>query len=327
MVMNRKILLMLSLSILILLLLGGCERLRERLPASLGGTRGNPDTAQAADDEEPATIFAVDTTKAIQGDISDYIELTGEVVTRANVDAYAETAGKLTKLNIAVGSYVSKDDVIAEVDPSRPGMKFVPSPVKSPISGTVLEVPVQVGSTISPQLPIAKISRTNQKQIRTYVAEKYISKMDYGLEALLHFAAFPGEVFRARVAEISPVVDPQSRTLEVKMNLTTYVQKIKPGMFAELKIITEEKSNIVKIPVECLEKRYDSYFVFVVKDGSTAERRNVTPGIQIDEKVEIIEGLEPGETVVIRGQTLLADGSKVKIINEVQPLESDNSIE
>lgn len=325
--MNKRKLLIPIIVVFTLLWFGGCEKLKERLPEGFGGGRASGGEQMQQQEEEPETVFAVNTTTSIEGEIIDYIELTGEVVTKASVDVYADTMGKLSVLNIEVGSYVEKDQVIAEVDPSKPGMKFVASPVKSPIAGTVIEVPVHVGATITQQVPIAKISRTNEKQLRTYIAEKYISKMKYGLNALLYFAAFPDEVFRARVADISPIVDPQSRTLEVKLNFSSYDRRIKPGMFAEIKIITEQKSGIVKIPVECLVKRYGAYYVFVVRDDNTAERRNVTPGIQIDNKVEIVEGLGPDEKVVIRGQTLLADGSKIKVIDEVQPLESQDVIE
>jgi RND family efflux transporter MFP subunit len=176
-------------------------------------------------------------------------------------------------------------------------------------------------------MPIAKVSRTYQKQVHTFVPEKYISKMKYGLTALLSFAAYPEETFTARISEMSPVVDPQSRTLEIKMNLVPNDPRIKPGMFAEIKIITEQKDNIVKIPVECLVQRFGVNTAFVVTEDNTVEKREVTTGIQIDNKAEIVDGLEPGETVVIRGQTLLEDGSPVKVIEQVEPLESQDTVE
>jgi RND family efflux transporter MFP subunit len=191
----------------------------------------------------------------------------------------------------------------------------------------VIEIPVQIGATITQSVPIARVSKTYDVQIHTFVPEKYISKMQYGLDAVLSFAAYPEETFRARIVEMSPVVDPQSRTLEVKMNLLTYDRRIKPGMFAEVKIITEKKDTIVKLPVDCLIQRYGVYYTFVIGDDMSVDRRKVTPGIQIDNKVEIVEGLRPNENVVIRGQTLLTDGSKVKIIKQVPPLEAQDTVE
>jgi RND family efflux transporter MFP subunit len=243
------------------------------------------------------------------------------------VDVFADTSGKLTKLNVRLGQYVVKDQVIAEIDPSRPGMTFVASPVKSPIAGTVIELPAQVGATISPAMPIAKVSQTTDVQIMTYISERFISKVGLRLQGLLRFEAYPDERFRAWVSEVSPVVDPRSRTLEVRLDLVRPDRRIKPGMFAEVKIITERKDGIVKIPADCLVKRYGGYYVFVVADESAAERRKVTPGIEIDGKLEIVDGLEAGEDIVIRGQTLLEDKAKVRIIERVQPLAAEDIVE
>lgn len=322
--MNRKLYITGALLIVLAVLFGGCEKLRERLPE--GMTRPGGPGAEAGQAEEEETVFAVNTTTAVEGEIIDYIELTGEVITRANVDVYADTVGKLSKLTIDVGSWVEKDQVIGEVDPSKPGMKFVPSPVKSPISGTVIEIPVEIGSTITQSVPVARVSRTSEKQIRTFIPEKYISKMKYGLTAILRFAAYPEEQFTARLVEMSPVVDPQSRTLEIKLNFTRNYPGIKPGMFTELKIITEEKEGIVKVPIDCLVTRYGEYSVFVVTEEGRVEQRTVKPGIQIDNKVEVVEGLAPGDMVVIRGQTLLEDGAKVRVIDEVEPLAAEDSV-
>ena len=103
-------------------------------------------------------------------------------------------------------------------------------------------------------------------------------------------------------------------------------------MFAEIKIITEQKDNIVKIPVDCLIKRYGAYYVFVVhkdKENNQAyvEQRKINYGIQIEDKVEITEGLKPGEEIVLKGQSLLEDNSKIKIIKTSQPLTKEDIIE
>lgn len=321
--MNKKTVVIILAAVFTLFGLTGCEKLRERLPEGLG--RKGQEAAEPEEVQE--TVYAVNTIKAVEGQIRDYIELNGDVVTAGTVDVYADTAGKLTVLNIDVGDTVEQGEIIAEVDPSKPGMTFVASPVKSTISGTVVEIPVNLGATIGPSLPVARISKTTERQIRTFVSEKYISKIRRGLYAKLDFAAFPESEFWAVITELSPVVDPQSRTLEIKMKLLSETERIKPGMFAEIKIITESKENAVKLPVDCLINRYGEYFVFIVLEDTSVEKRIVVPGIQIDNKVEIVKGLAPGETVVFQGQTLLSDGSKVKVMEEIPPLDTEDSIE
>ena len=276
--------------------------------------------------EDMATIFAVNTTKVVKGQLLDYFEINGDVITESKVDVYAEITGKLISLKVGIGDRINKDSVIGEVDPSRPGMKFSYSPIKSPIKGTVTSLHVYIGSTVSPGVPVATVSKMDSLRIQTFVAERFISKMKVGIDALIRFEAFPGERFLASVSELSPVVDPSSRTMEVKLDFKGMYDKVKAGMFAEVKIITEKKKNIVKIPADCLVKRYGGYFVFVIKDNEYVEKRAVTTGILIDNKLEITKGLDPGEEIVIRGQTLLEDNAKIKVIEQVQPLDVEDTI-
>ncbi|MDY7027386.1 MAG: efflux RND transporter periplasmic adaptor subunit [Spirochaetota bacterium] len=298
--------------------------------ASAGEAQGPAGPGGTAEESEP--VFAVSTIKAVEGQIRDYLELNGDVTASRKVDTYPDTAGKLSKIYVEVGQRVRKDQVIAEVDPSRPGMQFTASPVKAAISGTVTSIPVQVGSTVSQQVPIAQISDMSDLEVRVYVAEKFVSKMKVGLPVEMFFEAFPDRTFRGKIRELSPVIDPLSRTLEVKISIGNDTDLLKAGMFGEVKIITEEKEGVVKIPADCLVQRFGEDFIFIVErsggdEMGIARRRKVVTGIQIDQKLEIMEGLRPGAEVVYRGQTLLEEGSKVRVVEEAPPLAGDDTLE
>ncbi|MDA3941557.1 MAG: efflux RND transporter periplasmic adaptor subunit [Spirochaetia bacterium] len=284
-------------------------------------------------DEEQITVFAVSTTLSVEGEIKDYLQLNGDVTAKTTVDTFADTAGKLNKLFIKVGDTVRKDQIIAEVDPSRPGMTFASSPVKASISGTVTQVPIQIGSQIAPSQIIAKISKMDEMEIIIYVPERFISKMRTGLSAIIKTAAYPGEIFTGSIQELSPVVDQISRTMEVKIRLNDMSSKLKAGMFVEVKIITEEKSGIVKLPAEALINRFGEYYVFVLTEDNEsnerhiAEKRLVTPGLRMDNQLEILNGLLGGEVVVVRGQTLIENQSMVKIVSTVDPLSVSDEVQ
>jgi membrane fusion protein, multidrug efflux system len=304
---------------LVLILFSGCEK-----PPWAKEPGENPGNKESVENTE--TVFAVNTTKAVRGRLLNYLEINGDVVSESKVDVYAEVMGKLVTLNVGIGDRVQQGTVIGEVDPSKPGMNYAKSPVKSPIKGTITSLPVYVGSTISPSIPVATVSKMDDLRIETFIAERFISKMKVGLDAIVHFEAFPDTQFTAKVSELAPVVDPMTRTMEIKLDFTGRYDRVKAGMFADIKIITEKKNNIVKIPAECLVKRYGGNFVFVIKDNDQVEMRAVNTGINIDNKLEITQGLEPDEEVVIRGQTLLEDNAKVKIIDQIAPLDTDDTI-
>jgi multidrug efflux pump subunit AcrA (membrane-fusion protein) len=295
-----------------------CERIQafqERL-ASKGGPPPTP----------PVPVFAVNTTTPAQGQIRDYLALSGDIVAGSTVDAYSEAAGKITRLYVGVGSVVRKGDPIALVDPSRPGMHYVESVARAPIGGTVVSLPAQLGMTINQQVSLAKIAGGGALEIKLYVAERFISRIKLRQPCEITLDAWPGEVFRGTVSEIAPTVDPASRTMEVRINVDNRDAKLKTGMFAKVRLITEIKDNIVKIPANALVERFGESFVFVAEsdsgggEGFVARRRNVSPGILIDGVLEITEGLSPADEIIVRGQTLLQDGAKINIIERQPPL-------
>ncbi|GHU59105.1 membrane protein [Spirochaetia bacterium] len=303
--------------VIVAALLSGCNR-NEAAAAQ---------ATQAATAEVP--IFAVNTTTAVSGQIRDYLALSGDIVAGSTVDVYSDVAGKVTRLYVSIGSRVSRDAPLIEVDPSRPGANFVAGVARAPISGTIVALPAQLGMTISQAVPIARIAGGTGLELRLYVAERFISKMALGLSCEITLDAYPGEVFRGSVTEVSPVVDPASRTMEVRVNVDNPGSRLKSGMFAKVRIITERKNNIVKIPSTALLQRYGEECVFVaVTDPSDpafliAQRRVITPGINIDGVLEVQKGLAPDEEVVIRGQSLLEDGARINVIDRVAALSAN----
>ncbi|HPQ01519.1 MAG TPA: efflux RND transporter periplasmic adaptor subunit [Termitinemataceae bacterium] len=284
---------------------------------------GGADTrASAGQQERP--VYAVSTTRAVKGQIRDYLALSGDLVAGSTVDVYPDVAGRVTKLMVRLGDRVEKDQALLEVDPSRPGMNFVTSLVKAPIGGVVIAVPAQVGMTVAQSVPVVRLSASGGLEIKTYVAERFISKIRVGLSAMVTLDAYPGETFYGTVREVSPVVDPLSRTMEVRISVQNQGNKLKTGMFAKVRIITQEKQNVVKIPSAAVVSRYGEQWVFVVESDPTdpaftvVRKRPIKGGILIDNQLEVLEGLAADEEIVIRGQTLLDDGARVNVV-ERQP--------
>jgi membrane fusion protein, multidrug efflux system len=318
-----------ALLVLALLLTVSCKG-PGKAKAEAADAAGKDGAAEAAAE---VTVFAVSATEAVRGQIKDYIEVNGDVVSKTTVETFPDTAGKLSRISVNLGEKVRKNQIIAEVDPSKPGMKFEASPVRAAIGGTVTNLPAQEGSTVSPQMSVAQISKMDEMRIHTDVAERFISKMKPGLKVIINSDAYPDRVYRGRVSELSPVVDPQTRMMEVKIDFTEGSEGLKSGMFVKAKIITDEKEDIVKVPVDCVVERFAVDYVFIVRDHDegtedrVVERREVKTGIEVDRKVEILEGLDGGEDVVYRGQTLLEDGSRVRVVSYVKALTPEDEIE
>jgi len=114
--------------------------------------------------------------------------------------------------------------------------------------------------------------------------------------------------------------------MEVRVNVSDPRSRLKPGMFASVKIITERKENIVKIPASAMISRFGETYIYIVEpdpdnpEYNLVRKRDIVPGILIDGVMEVQSGLKPDEEVVIRGQSLLEDGVRVNIIERLTPL-------
>lgn len=271
--------------------------------------------------EPTEQVFAVNVTSAIEGQITDYLELSGDIRAKTSVAVIAEVGGEITQLFVDLGQRVGRNARIVEIDPSRPGQRFETNIVRAPIAGTIVQIPAQVGMNVGIGTSVVHISQTDDLEIVTRISERNVSRVSLGQAARLSFDAFPDTVFDAFLSEISPTLDPITRTLTIKLVLRGEQGKdIRPGMYATIRLITEQKQGVV-LPSLVLVKRFGKDLVYVVINDETVEEREVQVGIEIDNKIEILNGVFPGERVVYQGQTLLANGVSVRVINQVDFLQ------
>ena len=273
---------------------------------------------KTAKEEETETIYAVNADIVQAGNLDDYLEFGGDVSSVSAVDVYPDAAGKISRIRVSVGDLVKKDQIIAYVDPSRPGMNYSENPVKAPISGRVTSFPPTIGTMVSQSYSIAKISDTDELQIKVNVAERCISRIRENQTAIVSFDAYPGVEFKARVFEVSPVLDTTSRTMLAKLKVEPADSRIKAGMYARVKLITDTIEGAVVIPNDAIVYRDGKPYVFTAKSESAESSVNmvsVKEGLSVDNKTEIQEGLKEGDVIIVKGQSLLSDGSKVKILS------------
>ena len=288
--------------ILLLFIILGCAK------------KNNPEVMVSQ--EETKRVYAVNTYITTPENLDEYLEFGGDVIATSSIDILPDATGKLVNIKVSVGDTVQKNQIIAYVDPSRPGMTYEPSPVRSPMTGTITSFPLSSGSMVSPSMSIGKVSTTDDLEISISVAERFVSRIEKGQNALLSFDAYPDEVFTAKVTEVNPVLDTTSRSMGVKLRQDPPDNRIKIGMYCRVKLITESKTNAIAVPRASVLTRNNVDYVFVVDTATNSvEAKPVTVGITVDDMVEVISGLTYGEQVVTSGQTLLDNGSFVNIVS------------
>jgi membrane fusion protein, heavy metal efflux system len=181
----------------------------------------------------------------------------------------------------------------------------------SPISGTVVERNATVGATVGSDANVFKIVDISSVWIDGNVFEKDLARVRPGQQVNVSVTAFPGTVFTGKVILVSTVVDPETRSVKVRTEVQNRDGRLKPDMFANVEIITDVNRTAISIPQSALLNDGGQSIVFVAA-GTGFERRTVTPGIQSDDRVEIISGLKTGDKVVIKGNYLLLQQSKTE---------------
>lgn len=285
------------------------------------GNKNKAAKAKAKGEKEVVeTIFAVNAYKAIPRTLDNYLEFGGNVQTSSSVDIYPDVqSGKLSKINVKVGDKVKKDQIVAFVDASRAGMDYQSSPIKAPVDGTVTSFPFNVGATVSASMSVGKISSTGTLEIKTNVAERFLSRVKMNQKAELTFDAYPGVVFSAKLVEIDPILDTNTRTLGIKLIVTPSDSRLRAGMYARIKLITDTRKNTIVLPANVVVTRNEEDVVYIIDSVTNIVKASpVKKGIRVDDKQEIEQGIAPGDLVVIKGQSLLSDGSKVNVVSVIE---------
>jgi len=218
--------------------------------------------------------------------------------------------------SLAANPYTQNDldQVKAMVDQAQAALEMAElalkeSVVVSPIDGVVAEKLQSEGALVSPATPIVSVV-AGEVELTLGVEESQIGQVQEGQKAEISVVAYPGEVFPAEVALIAPTADPKSRTFQVKVRPAEKGGKLRQGMFAQVKIVVQEKEKVVLVPKDAVVTRSGQTSVFVVR-GEKAEMREVKLGLAQNGTIEVTEGLEAGEEVVVAGQNELRDGDVV----------------
>lgn len=185
--------------------------------------------------------------------------------------------------------------------------------IRAPISGVVTRRDLRLGNTVAVNEPAFRVTALDPLIAYLHIPEREFRRLEPGQPAELTLDAIPGPRFRATVQRTSPVVDPATGTFKVTMEVPDQGGRLKPGMFGRFNIVWDTRQNVLLIPRVAIVDDDVSDSVFVVINGK-AERRAVRTGYASGSNVEIIDGLEGHEDIVVLGQSGLRDGARVEVV-------------
>jgi multidrug efflux pump subunit AcrA (membrane-fusion protein) len=264
---------------------------------------------------KPVEIQVVQTTP-----FKKSLSFTGDVKGIEEIDVFPKVSGKLVKINVREGDRVKKDQVLALVDRDVAGMKFELAEVTSPVEGIIGWVYLDEGAGVSPPspspqmgTPIFRVVNMDQVKVVINVIEKDLPKIKMGQTAEISLGAYPNRSFSGKVSLVSPLVDQLTRSTSVEITLSNPEHLLKPGMYAQVLIITEKAREALMINSYSILENGDQRAVFVVRE-QRAYLKSVETGDFGSDLIEIKAGLIPGDTLIVSGQHRVNDGDSIRIV-------------
>src|SRR5690242_12198031 len=181
--------------------------------------------------------------------------------------------------------------------------------LNSPIDGIVVERNATIGASVGTDASLFKIIDLSRVWVDANVFEKDLQRVKPGQEVKLTVPAFPQTTFSGRVIFVDSVVNPDTRTVNVRTEVANPDGRLKPDMFANVQIITDVNQAAISIPQSAVLNDDGKTIVFVA-EGNGYKKRQVQAGIQNNDRVEIVDGLNAGDKVVVKGNYLLLEQSR-----------------
>jgi membrane fusion protein (multidrug efflux system) len=209
----------------------------------------------------------------------------------------------------------ARDAARAEAKLARRGL--TEAVVRAPFDGTVVERTIEIGEWVAPGSPLLTLADTSLLKAQVLLDPREALDVAVGSKVEASVFARPGESFTGRVVRVGDVINPRTRRLPVEVEIDDPENRLRPGLVARFTVETGDPKRILRMPLEGVFERFGRQHVYVIEDG-IAQRRVVAIGSVRDGFAEITEGLNAGDTVVIKGVTRVIDASKVLVV----PVES-----
>ena len=174
-------------------------------------------------------------------------------------------------------------------------------PVRTPFAGTLLSGEARLGEFVEVGQDFFLLANLQNLWVLADVFEKDLPLVREGITGEVMPAAYPNEIYKARLSRIYDIVEPSSRTIKARFEVSNHSYKLKPEMFVTVKVSSKLGGTNPKVLSASIMKEKNGAYVFVALNDTTFQRREISLGKETKDYTEILEGLKAGEKVVTKG--------------------------
>ncbi|HNQ84321.1 MAG TPA: efflux RND transporter periplasmic adaptor subunit [Deltaproteobacteria bacterium] len=191
--------------------------------------------------------------------------------------------------------------------------RFAKTVIRSPMDGAVNTKTATAGDFIGAGRPLMRVISIDPAKLGFSVAEKDIGALKSGQEVVFVVDPYPSREFSGTLTTIYPSLDERSRTLKAEASVPNRTGELKPGIFARVRVYTGEPRQAITIPITSILYEGTKTRIFVA-ENDTARERVVSIGGKYGEMMEVLDGLQEKERLVVVGQNTLTDGVKIRVV-------------
>jgi RND family efflux transporter MFP subunit len=204
---------------------------------------------------------------------------------------------------------IAREDVEAL---SLAGKPLAAMPIRSPVTGYIARRGALPGLYFTPGTELFQVADLSGVWVIADIYEYDMSRVKVGQRASLVLGAYPGERFSGRVQFIYPAVNPESRTLQARMEFRNPGLKLRPGMYGDVVVDLDAGADGLVVPTEAIVDTGEVQYVFVAKTGGRFEPRRVVLGTRTEGRTQVLHGLVEGEAVVTTANFLVDSESRLR---------------
>jgi len=188
--------------------------------------------------------------------------------------------------------------------------------IYAPFSGVIAMRYIETGQMIGAGVPLMSLVDLNPVRVKTNLTEQDYIRIKRGDRAEVRVEAYPSLIFTGRIDRIAVSSDPGTNTFGVEVLLDNPDLVLKAGFSVRVSMVTQPLTNVILIPQSSILYRENGADVYVIDGDQKAVKRSVTLGINIGDDIQAINGLNPGDNLVVKGQNYLKTGARVVVKTE-----------
>ncbi len=215
-----------------------------------------------------------------------------------------------------VGTPQNLDDALAALKVAEANLQLAKTrlsktKIVAPFDGIVGARKVSVGTFLRTGQEITQLANLDQIRVIFSVPERFLGQLKRNAEVTVYSTVYPGYEVKGRIIAIEPILDSGTRNVQVVAKVLNPGRKFHPGMSANVVVVLNERPDALTVPNEAVFANGNQSFVYVINPDSTVAAVPVTLGLQMQDVVEVVQGLEEGKQVVKAGHQKLYPGAKV----------------